>query len=372
MDASDVVSPPFLAGPLSLRPFRAQLLQPSRIGDPASGRLFARPFRAVATRLQHWQERGRISTDRQPALYLHEYTTAGVTVRGLVGILDLSRRATSREDSVVLPHEGIHPAQADELADRMEEMQLNPAPILLVHRGSATLRERVAQLVSAPPTRQFEDAGGQRHRLWAVRSPDQIGDLTDALCGARALIADGHHRYAAYLRMQARNPGTAADSGLVMLVDHTDTPLQLRAIHRALAGVPLHDLLTALRALELPVEFRPGSATAELDPATVGMTDGDRWALVRLPARPGTVVEFVHDALLPALPRGPRRVSHHPEAADAIATAVRRRGSALLLPPPTFEQVLEAARAGRLLPEKATSFQPKPHLGVIMRSLTDR
>ena len=30
----------------------------------------------------------------------------------------------------MLPHEGIHPVQADELADRMEDMLLNPAPIL--------------------------------------------------------------------------------------------------------------------------------------------------------------------------------------------------------------------------------------------------
>src|SRR5690349_11489975 len=109
MDASDVVSPPYLAGPLSLHPFRAQLLQPSRIGDPASGRLFARPFRSVAARLQQWEDRGRISTDAHEALYVHEYTAGGDVVRGIVGTLDLARRATSRTDSVVLPHEGIHP-----------------------------------------------------------------------------------------------------------------------------------------------------------------------------------------------------------------------------------------------------------------------
>jgi hypothetical protein len=370
MEASDVVSPPYVAGPLSLRPFRAQLLQPSRIGDPASGRLFARPFRSVTARLQQWQDRGRISTDPHAALYVHEYTSGGATVRGVVGVLELSHRATSREDSVVLPHEGIHPAQADELADRMEEMQLNPAPILLVHRGSRTLRDRVGALVDTPPTRQFEDAGGQRHRLWAVRAPEAIDSLHDALSEVRALIADGHHRYAAYLRMQARRPGTAADTGLAMLVDHTDTPLHLRAIHRALAGVRLDDALTAFEALGIPVAFRPVTTTSELDPATVGLTDGHRWAVAHLPARTGTVVEFVHDVLLPALPRGPRGVSHHPDPDEAVAVAARRRGTALLLPAPTFEQVLEAAQAGRLLPEKATSFQPKPHLGVVMRSLS--
>ncbi|GAB7007245.1 DUF1015 domain-containing protein [Nocardioides sp. AN3] len=369
MDAGDVVSPPYVARPLRLRPFRAQLLQPSRIGDPASGRLFARPFRSVAARLQQWEQRGRIHTDSHTALYLHEYTSGTQTVRGLVGALELARRATSRADSVVLPHEGIHPAQADELADRMEEMRLNPAPILLVHRGTPALRTQLTALAQTAPVRQFEDAGGQRHRLWAMRTAEEITTIQEALAGTQALIADGHHRYAAYLRMQARCPGTPADAGLAMLVDHGDTPLRLHAIHRALAGVRLDDALVALRALALPVEFRPAATTADLDPTTIALSDGRRWALTHVPSPPSTIVELVHDVLLPSLPRGPRSVSHHPDPDDAVATARRRGGTALLLPPPTFEQVLRAARAGRLLPEKATSFQPKPHVGVVMRSL---
>ena len=66
---------------------------------------------------------------------MHEYTAAGLTVRGLVGALDISRRATSADDRTVVPHEGIHPDQVSELADRMSRWQINPAPILLVHRG---------------------------------------------------------------------------------------------------------------------------------------------------------------------------------------------------------------------------------------------
>jgi len=371
MAASDVVSPPYIAGPLTLRPFRARLLQPSRIGDPASGRLFARPYRSVGGRLQQWEDRGRVSADAEPAIYVHEYTSAGHTVRGVVGALGLTHRATSRDECVVLPHEGVHAGQADELADRMDEMRLNPAPILLLHRGSPTLRDHMAHIVRSPPTRQFEDAGGQRHRLWALRTAREADDLLVDLARTRALIADGHHRYTAYLRMQARHPGTEADAGLAMLVDHGDTPLQLRAIHRTLAGVRVDDALTALETLGIPAVFRPVATRADLDPATIGVTDGERWALAHLPAHRGTVVEFVHDVLLPALPRGPRGISHHPDPDDAVAAARRRHGTALLLPPPTFEQVLEAAQAGRLLPEKATSFQPKPHVGVLMRSLSD-
>ncbi len=104
-----------MAGPLRLEPFRALRLAPSRIANPSSARAFARPYTEVAARLAQWQTDGQMHHDAQPALYLHEYTAGGMTIRGLVGLLDISHRANRIEDAVVLPHEGIHPAQADEL-----------------------------------------------------------------------------------------------------------------------------------------------------------------------------------------------------------------------------------------------------------------
>ena len=41
------------------------------------------------------------------------------------------------------------------------------------------------------------------------------------------------------------------------------------------------------------------------------------------------------------------------------------------MPAPDFDLVRPGREAGRLLPEKATSFQPKPSIGVLMRSLRD-
>src|SRR3954451_14282344 len=155
MDAGAVVIPPYVGRPLRLAPFHGVRLSPRRIGDPASGRLLARPYRAVATRLAQWQERGQLHRDEEPALYLHEYTTAGLTVRGLVGALDISHRASGPEDRAVLPHEGIHPSQADELADRMTELGMNPAPILLVHRAPLAAREVVRSLLGTAPEHEF-------------------------------------------------------------------------------------------------------------------------------------------------------------------------------------------------------------------------
>ena len=73
---------------------------------------------------------------------------------------------------MVLPHEGIHPAQAGELADRMAEMEMNPAPILLVHRGSADARRMLREVRGTAPDHQFTDRSGHYHRVWAIRDAD--------------------------------------------------------------------------------------------------------------------------------------------------------------------------------------------------------
>ena len=151
------------------------MLAPYRVGDAGAGRAFARPYREVAGRLRRWEAAGRVIHDPEPAVYLHEYTSGGITVRGLVGALDMSRRATDLAERAVLPHEGIHPHRAHDLADHMLEMRLNPAPILLVHRGPEEVRAAVRALLETEPDRRFADRAEQRHRLWALRG-DRLDD----------------------------------------------------------------------------------------------------------------------------------------------------------------------------------------------------
>lgn len=372
MDSSVVVTPPYLAGPLRLHPFRGLMLSPSRIGDPAAARAFARPYRDVAARLTRWQAQGQVHQDDAPAVYLHEYTAGGITVRGLVGALDISRRAHDRAERVVYPHEGVHPVQAAELADRMAEMQLNPAPILLVYRGGGTVRARLRHVLAAPPDHEFSDRGDQRHRVWAIRDVEDLAALDAALAGSRALIADGHHRYDAYLRLQQRDPGGPTDLGLAMLVDQDDTPLFLGAIHRVLSGPSLDQLAEAARATGTSFRLRGAAeAVSRLGPAVLVATDGERWATLAVEVGGRAAVEVVHEDLIPALPTAPARVAHFHSVEEALGQLDRRPGLALLLPAPDFDLVLRIVAADRLLPEKATSFQPKANIGVLIRSLRD-
>lgn len=369
MGLQDVVSAPHVAKPLRLAPFTGLMLSPARVGDPASARAFARPYRAVAARLLEWERRGHVVRDSAPALYLHEYTSGGLTVRGLVGALELTRLAKNPEDRAIWPHEGIHPGQVEELAARMSEMQINPAPILLVHRGPAAVRRVLTQVAARDPLRDFTDRVGQRQRLWAIRDPELLGTLADALADCQALVADGHHRYAAYLANQRAEPGTAWDRGLAMLVDQDDTPLFLGAIHRVLRGTTLQALVDAVdaaggRCEELDQE----AAVAALSASTLVATDTERWTAIHVP--PGQLpVDHLHDDLVPRLPTSV--LVHHHHAVGTTLEHSRPGDVAVLMPALGFDEVHGVLDRGRLLPEKATSFQPKPSLGALMRSLRD-
>ena len=372
MDSSLVVVPPAVGRPLRLLPFRGWRLTPGRIGDPATARLFARPYRDVAERLDRWREAGQLLEDHQPAVYVHEYTAAGLTVRGLVGALDISHRATSTDDRTVVPHEGIHPDQVSDLADRMSTWQLNPAPILLVHRGPRSVRELVDRALTNAPLHEYVDRADQRHRVWAIHDPVDLDDLNAGLAGSRALIADGHHRYAAYLRMQQQAPGGANDRGLAMLVDQAVTPLFLGAIHRTLLGTTLDELGRACPPIATFAPVAAADAYAALSQDTLVATDGENWATIKLALPPDrAAVEVLHDELLPALGFTDRRLGFHHSVDEALGRLRTAPGVAILMPAPDFDLVVRVAQAGRLLPEKATSFQPKPSIGVLIRSLRD-
>lgn len=372
MDSSRVVTPPYVARPFRLDPFRALMLSPSRVGDPASARAFARPYRNVAPRLERWEQQGHLHRDPEPAVYLHEYAAAGMTVRGLVGALNLSQRAHHPEERVVLPHEGVHPVQAAELADRMTEMGMNPAPILLVHRGPVAARELLRSVLEHAADHEFDDRKGDHHRVWAIRDAATRADLGSLLADSRALLADGHHRYAAYLRMQEASPGTPADRGLAMLVDQDDTPLFLGAIHRILVGTTLEEVHKAAASFGVFTAHSSAEAVAALAPGTLVVTDGREWATLALDLPAGTAaVEVLHASVLPALETQPDRVEHHHSVDDTLRDLPRTGGVAVLMPAIEFDTVRRIVGGDRLLPEKATSFQPKPSMGVLMRSLRD-
>ena len=81
-------------------------------------------------------------------------------------------------------------------------------------------------------------------------------------------------------------------------------------------------------------------------------------------------VSWLHDRVLARLSPQVERIEHHHTVEGALA-ATSVTAPAVLLPSPDFDQVRALVESGGLLPEKATSFQPKPSLGVLMRPMND-
>lgn len=364
----DVEIPASPARPVELRPFRGVRLSPQKVANPSTARAFARPYRDVASRLARWQDEGFVAVDLEPSLYLHEYSVHGMTIRGLVGGLQLSTRATTHEERCVFAHEAIHPEQADELAARMQEMGINPAPILLVHRGPAAVREAMHEVMRQEPDQAYTDRSGQDHRLWRIVDETHLGTIAEGLAGGRFMIADGHHRYAAYLRLQEKFPGSPWDRGLTMVVDQDDTPFFLGPIHRTFKRRSLQALKTAADTIDVTTRELPeAEALRAFGPRALVATDGHRWMVIDLPEDASTsAVEFLHQDLLPSA--GSDDVVHHHSVEEAINAATASYVS-VLLPAPDYSLLDRAMERGHLLPEKATSFQPKPSLGVLMRSV---
>lgn len=369
MDVTTVV-PPYVAKPLRLRPFRGLMLTPTLVGDPSALRAFARPYREVASRISSWIEQGRMDEDASEAVYVHEYTAGGLTVRGVVANLVVSPTTTDPDRGGIWPHEAVHRGQVDELADRMLEMRLNPAPILLVHQGSTGFAAWMGRTTARSPIRSFLDRSGQHHRIWAVHEPDEHAALARLMADADCLLADGHHRYAAYLDLQRRAPGTTWDEGLVMVVDQAVTPLHLGAIHRVLPDVRLDALReAATKAGAHTVELDRDKALKLLDDDHLLASDGERWLAVAPSQRGVSPLEWMQAELVPRL--NCSGVRHHHDVSSALAQA-GPAATAVLLPAMDHQAIRATLRASGVLPEKSTSFQPKPSLGVIMRRVPEQ
>lgn len=363
----------------------------------------------AATTLAEWLRDGILAADPEAALYVYEQRDGDVLQRGLIGALALS----TPEEGVVLPHEDV---MADIVADRaalMRTTAVNFEPLLLTYRssdeggggdggdgvpeagnqaGAAAVIERT---ITDRPLLATTTEDGFSHRLWAVTDPAGIAEAQADLADRQALIADGHHRWATYLRLRDEHPGPGPwEYGLVLLIDTVRYPLQVRAIHRVLHRLPVAEALTGLDGAfrVRTIDTLPEALAALADAAAAGnafLLAGDgRFHLADRPARDlleRTVptdhpaawrtldATVLHHTLLDkvwSVPDAPEHIAYIHATDAAVEQAERHGGTAVLMHPVREEVVRELARQGVTMPRKSTSFGPKPATGLVLRSLT--
>jgi uncharacterized protein (DUF1015 family) len=326
----------------------------------------------VDSRLREWQRSQVLVEDADPALYAYEYTAGAHTVRGLVGALGLRDPGSG----VVLPHEGVMPGPVQDRAELISRTRTNLEPILLVYDGGGAASDVVDQVTDEQRIVDTVARDGSSHTVWRISDPETLAAIARDLAPQRALIADGHHRYAAYRQVQSSSPEPELDYGLAMLVDQQRYPLQLGPIHRLVRGLSLDELRrraiegTAVKDFGAdPAAAAEAAADAAASRAAFVASDGLSWAVVvadRAPAEIDTHV--LHERLLPAWDVAESGVDYVHDAGHAVAEARAHHGVALLVRPPSVGAVVAAAEQGRTLPRKSTSFGPKPRMGLLMRA----
>jgi uncharacterized protein (DUF1015 family) len=378
-------------------------------GEPGSA------WADAAADLREWLAQAILVPDAEPALYVYEQLTglpegsAGWLQRGLIGAVGL----VPREAGIILPHEAVAPGPVAGRLALMSAAAANLEPIFLLYDGGAApggaagaATEVVTRTaVTRTPLAEAVTGDGIRHRLWAVTDPGDLAAIAADLRDRTALIADGHHRYAAYLGLQeARHrAGDGAgpwDYGLALLVDSAAYPPAVGGIHRVIPGLPL-ERAADLAAAAFTVREVPGGsagpdgpdrAAAALPASGVAFVlAGDGRAVLLSDPDPGQVAAAMGD--LPAVPwRGlpaavlqrllmeriwqagddaaTVRAVHDPAA--AVRAAQQAPGTlAVLCAPMTAADVYEVAAQGRIVPRKSTSFGPKPRTGLVIRTFAE-
>ncbi|MFE1963232.1 DUF1015 family protein [Streptomyces sp. NPDC059479] len=378
--------------------------------------------RQAARTLARWLAEGVLAPDPEPALYVYEQRKGELLQRGVIGALALS----SPSDGIVLPHEDVMPDVVADRAALMRATAANLEPLLLTYRsggevtadapdalsvagtagmtgtanmagvgGTAGAAGVIERTVRRSPLLDTTTEDGFSHRLWSVTDPGDLAEIADDLGHHQALIADGHHRWATYLRLRDEHVDAGPwGYGLVLLIDTARYPLQVRSIHRVLHQLPVDRAVEALsgffrvRTVDGPL---PEALDVLADATTMGnafLLAGDgRFHLVDRPdqellARTVPVdrpaawraldATVLHATLLDhiwRIPDAPEHIAYIHDTAAAVDKAERDGSTAVLLHPVREEVVRELARQGVMMPRKSTSFGPKPATGLVLRSL---
>ena len=348
----------------------------------------------AAGTLREWVATGVLQRDAVPALWRYEMSGPGVpATTGWLGAVAVPRAGSP----AVLPHEDTFPPAVAGRRALLDATGTDLEPIVLAHDPDPVLAALTDRLGRSPADLTVGDPDGVVHRLWRITDPTVLGALTAAFARTTAVIADGHHRFAAAREHMARSD-LAADAVLALLTPMGPGGLRVQAIHRVVPDlswdvaleraatgfsrvtpVPVDGDLPAVAARWLAGDQRPvflltdGVRAAELGAPTPPL-------LASVPAEAPAAwrrldVVLAHHGLVArswGRPDDPASLLVAHDVAEALQLATERSGVAVLLRSPSPADVAAVARAGARMPRKSTLFVPKPRTGLVLRPHEDR
>ena len=154
-----------------------------------------RVYEEAARQFQKFQDKGWLVQDKDEHYYIYAQTMNGKTQYGLV----ICAYVDDYMNGVIKKHELT---RRDKEEDRMKHVRVNNAnmePVFFAYPDNAVLDKLIMRYAQTEPEYDFiAPIDGFGHKLWVISDANDIATITEEFRKMPSLyIADGHHRSAA-------------------------------------------------------------------------------------------------------------------------------------------------------------------------------
>lgn len=368
------------------------IIKPEIDFEPGTSEYDPRVYEKAAENFKKFQDKGWLVQDDKDNYYIYAQTMNGKTQYGLV----VCAFVDDYLNGVIKKHELT---RRDKEEDRMKHVRVNNAniePVFFAYPDNTVLNDVIMKYAQTEPEYDFiAPIDGFRHQFWIISDSKDIEVVTEEFAKMPALyIADGHHRSAAAALVGAekakQNPnhkGTE-EYNYFMAVCFQASQLTIFDYNRVvkdLNGLSSEEFLKALSKNFDVVEkgadiYKPDhlhnfslyldnkwySLTAKQgtfdDKDPIGVLDVDISSRLILDEilgikdlRSDKRIDFVGGL------RGLEELKRRVDSGEMRM--------ALALYPVTMQQIMDIADSGKIMPPKATWFEPKLRSGLIIHKL---
>ncbi len=352
-----------------------------------------RVYEKAAENFQKFQNKGWLVQDDKEQYYIYSQTMNGKTQYGLV----VGAYVEDYLNGTIKKHELT---RRDKEEDRMKHVRVNNAniePVFFAYPDNDVLNDLIMRYAATAPEYDFiAPVDGFGHKLWVVSNDADIATITEEFRKMPSLyIADGHHRSAAAALVGAekakQNPNHRGDEeyNYFMAVCFQASQLTILDYNRVvkdLNGLSSEEFLARLSEnFEVTDMGADTYKPAQLHEFSLYL-DGHWYSLK---AKPGTFNDsdpigvldvdissrlILDDILGIKDLRSSQRIDFV-GGLRGLGELKRRVDSgemraALALYPVSMQQIMDIADSGKIMPPKATWFEPKLRSGLIIHKLS--
>ena len=351
-----------------------------------------RAYNSAVEQFQLFQDKGWLVQDDKEHYYIYAQTMNGKTQYGLVvgAYVDDYLKGNIKKHELT---------RRDKEEDRMKHVRIcnaNVEPVFFAYPDNKVLDTLLARYAATKPEYDFvAPDDGFRHQFWVITDEADIKTVTEEFKKMPSLyIADGHHRSAAAALVGAEkaknNPNHKGDEeyNYFMAVCFQASQLTILDYNRVVKDLNGMEVAEFLKALEknFTVELKGQNEYRPTKLHEFSMyLDGNWYSLV---AKPGTYddndpigvldVDISSRLILDELMgikdlRSDKRIDFV-GGLRGLGELKRRVDSgemrwALALYPVSMQQIMDIADSGKIMPPKATWFEPKLRSGLVIHKL---